>query len=288
MAAKKKSSRKQPAKARKRVAVPAPVVTQSVKPARSLFRLLPATISMAALLLVLKTIEIYQEGREISQAYFYDTAVAEDKPKEEAKPEEKKEEKPAEAAEAKKEEGHEGEKKEPLPPQASKEPPKPTPEGEGRDVPKEQQNYNPREVDILENLSARRQKIEEMERDVDLRAKVLEATEKRIDEKIAELNRLNKDVKDLIVVSDKEEDAKISSLVKIYEAMKPKDAARIFDEMDMDVLLMVIDRMNERRVAPVLAAMSAEKAKDVTQELAAQQKQKKDTIGGADLEGPPL
>jgi len=60
----------------------------------------------------------------------------------------------------------------------------------------------------------------------------------------------------------------MKSLVKIYENMKPKDAAPIFEQLDMDVLLDIVDRMKEAKVAPILAQMNPAKAKEVTDELA--------------------
>ena len=50
--------------------------------------------------------------------------------------------------------------------------------------------------------------------------------------------------------------------------MKPKDAARIFEELDMAVLLDVIERMKERKTAPILAQMNPRRAKAITLELA--------------------
>jgi flagellar motility protein MotE (MotC chaperone) len=50
--------------------------------------------------------------------------------------------------------------------------------------------------------------------------------------------------------------------------MKPKDAARIFGELDMVVLLDVIERMKERKIAPILAEMNPQRAKAITIELA--------------------
>jgi len=50
--------------------------------------------------------------------------------------------------------------------------------------------------------------------------------------------------------------------------MKPKAAAKVFEEMDMDVLLDVVERMNERKVAPILALVTPTRAKEITFELA--------------------
>jgi flagellar motility protein MotE (MotC chaperone) len=57
--------------------------------------------------------------------------------------------------------------------------------------------------------------------------------------------------------------------VKLYASMKPRDAAKIFDDLDTPVLLEVVDRMNERKAAPILAAMQPDRAREVTEKLAA-------------------
>ncbi|MGB1540202.1 MAG: MotE family protein, partial [Rickettsiales bacterium] len=114
----------------------------------------------------------------------------------------------------------------------------------------------------------RREKLDSWEKEIALREKVLEATETRIDGKIAEMQKLSDDIKKLLVAYNDEEDTKLRSLVKIYESMKPKQAAPIFEKMDMQILLMVVDRMSERRVAPILAQMSPSRAKEVTEQLA--------------------
>jgi len=67
---------------------------------------------------------------------------------------------------------------------------------------------------------------------------------------------------------DKQEEEKIQRLVKMYESMKPKDAARIFQNLDMAILISVVERMKERKVAPILAAMASKEAKKLTTELA--------------------
>ena len=67
---------------------------------------------------------------------------------------------------------------------------------------------------------------------------------------------------------DDEEEARKKSLVKIFETMKPVEAARIFEQMDMPVLLGILERMKERNAAPVLAQMHPARAKQVTGELA--------------------
>lgn len=251
-------TRKKPKKQRKAV-----VLTQSARPAKPLFRLVPATITMAVALLGFKTVEIYQSGRAIHQELFISSARAEDV----APP-------PSPAVQ-------DAEIVNEAVPAAPAVAPAPVDIIEQR-----ASEYNIRERDVLDSLAERRKKLDQLEKDMALREKVLQATEQRIDQKLTELNGMSTELKDMLVTYDKEENAKITSLVKVYEAMKPKDAARIFDELDMDILLMVVDRMSERKVAPVLAAMSPQKAKDLTQQLADQKKIKPTAADDGDGTAP--
>lgn len=124
------------------------------------------------------------------------------------------------------------------------------------------------EIDLLQRLADRRIELEIWRKDIEMRERLLKATEKRLDKKVAELAVIQKTIKGLLKQYDKEQEAKLKSLVKIYENMKPKNAAVIFGELGMPILLDVVERMREARVAPILAKMSPKKAKRVTTELA--------------------
>lgn len=97
---------------------------------------------------------------------------------------------------------------------------------------------------------------------------VLAAAEKRIGGRVTELTSLQKRLESLNTARKAREDANWHGLVKLYETMKPRDAAAIFNDLDKNVLLQVLDRMKERKAAPVLAAMQPERARQVTAELA--------------------
>ncbi len=123
------------------------------------------------------------------------------------------------------------------------------------------------EIDLLQQLAERRQVLESREQDLEIRTGLLAAAESRIDKKVEELRVLRETISGLIKTFDAQQDAKLLSLVKIYESMKPKDAARIFEELEMDTLLEVAERMKERKLAPIMAKMDPEKARDMTVEL---------------------
>lgn len=123
------------------------------------------------------------------------------------------------------------------------------------------------EIDLLQQLAERRKYLETREGEIEMREGLLQAAEARIEKKIAELKLFQETIEKLVKTYDDQQGEKILSLVKIYENMKPKDAARIFEELEMDTLLLVAERMKERKLAPVMAAMNPAKATEITVEL---------------------
>jgi flagellar motility protein MotE (MotC chaperone) len=124
------------------------------------------------------------------------------------------------------------------------------------------------EITILQKLAARREELDARERELDLRQNVLAAAEKRIDAKLDELKKMQGTVVGLIQKHDEEEETKLKSLVKMYETMKPKEAALIFEKLEMPVLLSVVERMREQKSGPILAKMDTTKAEKLTAALA--------------------
>ena len=124
------------------------------------------------------------------------------------------------------------------------------------------------ELQVLQNLSERRKQIEKQESEAAMREGLLKATEARIDAKITKLKNIQDVIEKLLVKHNEQTNSRMKKLVKIYENMKPKDAARIFEQMDMAILLDVVERMREVKAAPIMAHMSPVKAKTVTTAMA--------------------
>ncbi len=124
------------------------------------------------------------------------------------------------------------------------------------------------ELELLQDLARRRQELDARDTQIDLRERLLATTERRIDSKIATLQKLENDIKNLVQTQEERENAQMDSIVRVYERMKPKDAARIFERLDMKIQLDVATRMKETKMAPILAAMAPEAATKLTSQLA--------------------
>ncbi|MGE5478060.1 MAG: MotE family protein [Bacteroidales bacterium] len=124
------------------------------------------------------------------------------------------------------------------------------------------------EMDVLQKLTERRNGLDSREKDIERREAMLKAAEDQIERKISEMRSLQNTIEALLRQYNDQEDNKMRSLVKIYENMKPKEAAKIFEQLDMPIMLEVVERMKEQKVAPILAEMDPAKARTITSELA--------------------
>jgi flagellar motility protein MotE (MotC chaperone) len=142
------------------------------------------------------------------------------------------------------------------------------PAGPGKTASRDPSQFSPQEVQLLQSLSQRRNELDKRASDLDQREALLQAAEQRIDDKIVKLSAMQKVIDDAFKKQDQQDDTKLKSLVKIYETMKPKDAAHIFEQLDLPVVLEVLEKMKEQKTAPILASMDPAKAQAVTAALA--------------------
>ncbi len=127
---------------------------------------------------------------------------------------------------------------------------------------------SPGERAVLERLQDRRQELDSRSRDIEMRETLLKAAEKRLEAKVTELKDTEARVNTAMGNRDKAEAERFKSIVTMYENMKAKDAARIFDRLDLKILVDVSLQMNPRKMSEILALMSPESAERLTVELA--------------------
>lgn len=121
---------------------------------------------------------------------------------------------------------------------------------------------------LLQDLRQRRQELDTRAASLAARELILVATEQKLAARVTELQALQQKLEGLDAAQKQKEEAGWQGLVKLYESMKPKDAATIFNDLAMPVLLQLMDRMKDAKAALVMAAMNPDRARDVTADLA--------------------
>ena len=121
---------------------------------------------------------------------------------------------------------------------------------------------------ILERLQARRQELEQRAREVDIRESLLKAAEKRIASKVEEAKANDAQASAAAAKKAEADAARFKGIVTMYENMKPKDAAKVFDRLDMSVLYEIASQIQPRKMSDILGLMQPEAAERLTVELA--------------------
>ena len=126
------------------------------------------------------------------------------------------------------------------------------------------------EMALAKQLSERRDQLDQRAKALDTHEALIRVAEQRVDQKIKEMETLRTQLQTMVNQVNATQQAQAENLVKIYETMKPKEAARIFETLEMPILMGVVQKMKPQRTAAVMAEMAPEKAKEITVALTKQ------------------
>lgn len=123
------------------------------------------------------------------------------------------------------------------------------------------------EIQILQELAERREALDLRSKEIDKKALQLMVSEKEIDKRLKQMEEYEQKLKLLIQEYNTKEKEKILSLVKVYASMKPKDAARIFETLDLEVTVALLKEMKPSVSSAILAQITPVKAKAITDKI---------------------
>src|ERR1700761_3627236 len=121
---------------------------------------------------------------------------------------------------------------------------------------------------ILERLQARRQELEARAREIDIRESLLKAAEKRAEGRVEEMKAIESRITGAAAQKADEDAARFKGIITMYEGMKPKDAAKVFDRLEMPVLFEIASHIAPRKMADIMGQMQPEVAARLTVEMA--------------------
>ena len=162
----------------------------------------------------------------------------------------------------------EAKKEEPPKPEAPAAEPSKPPEGLVTLPPEGQAPVSASERAILERLQSRRQELEARAREIDIRESLLKAAEKKAESRVEELKGIESKISTATEQKTEADNARFKGIITMYESMKPKDAAKVFDRLEMSVLYQIASQIAPRKMSDILGLMSPEAAERLTTEMA--------------------
>jgi flagellar motility protein MotE (MotC chaperone) len=119
---------------------------------------------------------------------------------------------------------------------------------------------------LLEDVQRRTVQLDQRERELAERSAALESLEEAVAESLTGLQ--SKD--DASAAGSIAGSCRLrGGVTRIYESMRPEEAAQILDQLDDETLRVVFARMDTKQVAAIMASMSRERAVAFTKTLAA-------------------
>jgi len=130
-----------------------------------------------------------------------------------------------------------------------------------------QAGLSPAELQVLQSLGTRRGQLDQREKDMDVQLALLAAAEAKLDAKLKTLGGLKTDIQGLLGQAEAQKQAEQDRLVRVYENMKPKDAAARMTILSDEVRLPIAAKMKERALSAILGQMPPVAAKILTEKL---------------------
>jgi flagellar motility protein MotE (MotC chaperone) len=124
------------------------------------------------------------------------------------------------------------------------------------------------EVEVLQALGTRRQALDQRATQIETQDDLMTAAERRLDERLAQLHQLETTVNGLLGQLDQAQEQRLAALVDVYQRMRAKDAANVFNGLDDGVMVQVASRMRQANLAEVMGHMTPDRARRLTQMLA--------------------
>jgi len=118
--------------------------------------------------------------------------------------------------------------------------------------------------EVLLALSLERDAVDAEIADLAVRKSELALAREKLQIEKAALVDLKASIKDLLARIEASQTEDLKRLVELYRNMKPADAARIMDDLDIETTILVLATMQPRIAAPIMAKMSPVRARAVS------------------------
>ena len=123
--------------------------------------------------------------------------------------------------------------------------------------------------DVLEVLQTDRAKLDERLSNVKTREQTLATLETKLNAQMTQIEAANNALQERIELMASTANEDIEHLVKMYQVMKPKQAAEIFDSMDPSFAAGFLREMNSERAGMIMANMDSRKSYSISVIMAA-------------------
>lgn len=118
--------------------------------------------------------------------------------------------------------------------------------------------------EMLQVIQTERAFLDEQREDMAKRQAEIDLASEKLKLEQARLDELKGALEGLLAKAEAAQTDDVRRLVALYSNMKPKDAANIMNDLDIEVSVMVLGTMSERTAAPILAGLNPVRARAIS------------------------
>lgn len=134
----------------------------------------------------------------------------------------------------------------------------------------QQRVFSATETQLLMELDAQRVELQRRTQAVELREKLVDLMEQRLNGRVAELQGLKTELEKLLGNVSGKDSKELDQLASIYGAMKPTVAAGVLNKLDNLIVLDIVKRMAPKKSGKLMEAMDPAKARVISEMMADQ------------------
>lgn len=128
--------------------------------------------------------------------------------------------------------------------------------------------FSEMEIQLLQELDIRRIELERREQALRVREKLADLAEVELKDRVEKMNELQTQLTNLLKNLSNKEEAELVQLAKIYEEMRPQNAAIVLNKLDDNIVFDLFKRMNRKDTAKIMEKMDPIKARRISKMLA--------------------
>ncbi|MCU0589592.1 MAG: hypothetical protein MUF52_15750 [Syntrophobacteraceae bacterium] len=122
-------------------------------------------------------------------------------------------------------------------------------------------------TDMVTHLEHREAELKKREEQMRQKEEYLSRMEQETEKKLKELIVIQKEIQAFRTEKEEAQNGKIKSLAKIYGTMKPKEAAKLLENLDDHLVVSVISTMTADEAGNILGNMDIKKAAKISESL---------------------
>jgi len=122
-------------------------------------------------------------------------------------------------------------------------------------------------AEVFSYLEQKEMELKRKERNLQEQEQHLLEMQKEVEQKLQELIVVQKDIQNFRTEKAENKTAGVRSLAQIYGSMKPKEAAKLLENMDEKLVVSVVSTLKSNEAADIFAVMDSKKAAKISEAL---------------------